>query len=197
MKKRLNSFTGTTKNDKNKKTTLTQKQTDERSDMNRSLQHMKQTCVTGLAFMLLLITAIPVEVNAFQLEPIASNNLDTSNQIEVLKTGDAEALIVTLNVKNMELADVLKRLTREAGVGLSYDAEIVSDKKITKNVEDQPFFNLLDELLVGTKLGYMVFEDGRVLVLAEKITESDIEADDQTITGRVVDSRTGETTRLM
>lgn len=176
----------------NKKTIPTQKQTDEISDMNRSLKHIKRACFTGLAIMLLLIAASPLDVNAFQLNTIASNDIDTPGQIEVRKTGDTEALMVTLNVINMELADVLKKLTRQAGVGLSYDAEIVSGKKITKNAKDEPFFTLLDELLENTKLGYTVSEDGRVLVIYEMDHMSISEIVQNTISGVVRDAGTGE-----
>lgn len=158
--------------------------------MNRSLKQIKGACFSGIVIMLLLVIVRPLEVNAIQLNTLASNNIDTSGQVEVKR--DSEALLVTMNVRNMILSDVLKSLARQAGVGISYDSEIILDKNITKIAYEEPFFRLIDQLLVDTKLEYTVSADRRVLVLKKQSAESNIVAEEQTITGRVVDSRTGE-----
>ena len=159
--------------------------------MNRLIQKANQTHLAIFTAIFLLIASLPSGVIAQQLENLASNNLDSTNQVEVRKDDD-KSFLVTIDVKDIKLSDLLSDLTREANVGLSYDAEINIEELVTLKATDKPFFTLLDDLLTGTNLTYTVSEDRSVLVVKEVQTNFDSESVLEVVSGRVVDLETGE-----
>lgn len=170
---------------------LTQNIIFEGNVMNRIIQYAKLSGIVGLSVLLVLIAILPSELKAFQLEDLASNNFDSLNQIEVHRDGD-KPLLVTLKVKNMKLSEVLNDLTRQANVGISYDSEIDIERSVTIGAKNKPFFTLLDSLLKDSNLEYSISEDQRVLVVKQKQENSQLEDIQEEITGRIIDSQTGE-----
>src|SRR5690625_2055435 len=90
----------------------------------------------------------------------------------------------------MRLADILETLTRQMKVGLSYDSEADLSQPVSIKADNAAFFDVLNQLIEGTGLEYLVSPNKNTLVIRSKKKE---EAEwQQTVTGRVVDAKTGE-----
>ncbi|WP_372634959.1 SusC/RagA family TonB-linked outer membrane protein, partial [Fodinibius sp.] len=102
----------------------------------------------------------------------------------------SEYRLVSLNLNDATLDNALRQLARQGQVGLSFQPEHIPDKKVTLQVNDTPFYDALDQLLEGTDLKATLPSSRDVLVIQKK--EQSIEAVQQTVTGTVTDSETGE-----
>src|SRR5690625_743232 len=90
----------------------------------------------------------------------------------------------------MRLADILETLTRQMKVGLSYDSEADLSHPVSIKADNAAFFDVLNQLIEGTGLEYLVSPNKNTLVIRSGREET--EELQQTVTGRVTDAQTGE-----
>src|SRR5690625_3904665 len=97
---------------------------------------------------------------------------------------------VSRKVKEMMLAVILDTLTRQMKVGLSYDSEADFSHPVSIKADNAVFFDVLNQLIEGTGLEYLVSSNKNTLVIrSQKKGEKRLQ---ETIVGRVVDAQTGE-----
>lgn len=132
-------------------------------------------------------------------QPTASFGLQSSqigepvkvDQLVEAKVG-SEYRLVSLDLNDVTLTNALRQLARQGQVGLSFQSEHIPDKKVTFQLNNVPIYEAVNELLEGTNLKATLPSSRDVLVIQEKENQSSIEAVQQTVTGTVTDSETGE-----
>src|SRR5690625_5544070 len=82
-------------------------------------------------------------------------------------------------------------LAREAGIGISYDANLLPEKSASTSFQDTHVIQAVNELLEEWGLLAAIAPNGTTLII-EPQEESDETYLQETITGRVTDSQTGE-----
>ena len=104
-----------------------------------------------------------------------------------------ETVTVSLNIEDMPLIDALTELTNRAHVGLSFSSDITLDQKVSASITEKPFLVAVNELFEGTLFKAILPPTRDVLVVREKKqAQEELVAQDDVITGQVIDSRTGE-----
>jgi TonB-dependent SusC/RagA subfamily outer membrane receptor len=98
---------------------------------------------------------------------------------------------ISLNANNAPLLSVLKRLAKKARVGISYQKEMIPDKKVTVHVKGVSVYQALQEILKGTGLKAVLPFSRDVLVIKKKELKADIQQ--ATVSGTVTDAQTGNT----
>src|SRR5690625_1584445 len=144
-----------------------------------------------IVFFIVLFT---VKSYAFQNSDLLSqyHRINSSNLIQYIDVEEQEGnnYIVSLNVSEMELSDVLQSLTSQINVGLSYDSEADLSRTISMKAENLALFDVLNQLIEGSGLEYLVSPNKNTLVIrSQKKGEKRLQ---ETIVGRVVDAQTGE-----
>src|SRR5690625_1811019 len=133
------------------------------------------------------------EIYAFQSSDLLSQyrhmNSSVIQYIDVEEKRE-NSYLVSLNVKEMRLADILETLTRQMKVGLSYDSEADLSHPVSIKADNAAFFDVLNQLIEGTGLEYLVSPNKNTLVIRSGREET--EELQQTVTGRVTDAQTGE-----
>src|SRR5690625_4133142 len=133
------------------------------------------------------------EIYAFQSSDLLSQyrhmNSSVIQYIDVEEKRE-NSYLVSLNVKEMRLADILETLTRQMKVGLSYDSEADLSHPVSIKADNAAFFDVLNQLIEGTGLEYLVSPNKNTLVIRSGGEET--EELQQTVTGRVTDAQTGE-----
>jgi TonB dependent receptor/CarboxypepD_reg-like domain/TonB-dependent Receptor Plug Domain len=105
-----------------------------------------------------------------------------------VKPAYAQETLITINVKDTELGEVLKLLAQQAGLEFSYNPRRIDIKqKLSILATDKPLKAVLDELAAKTGIKYIVLEDQIVLQRADP--KDDEKA---TLSGFVKDIKTGE-----
>jgi TonB-dependent starch-binding outer membrane protein SusC len=90
----------------------------------------------------------------------------------------------------MELKLALHALTSQIRVGLSYDADADLDHTISLRARNVAFYDVLDLILEGTGLEYLVVPNRNTLIIRpQKENAANLR---ETITGQVIDALTGE-----
>jgi TonB-linked SusC/RagA family outer membrane protein len=143
---------------------------------------------------ILFTGTLAVHSYAFQSSDLLSQNhrwesSDSGQYIDIKELGE-EDYFVSLNIENMELKSALQALTSQIRVGLSYDADADLDHNISLRTENAAFYDLLDRMLEGTGLEYLVVPNRNTLVIRPRIEEE--QELQETVTGTVVDAQTGE-----
>lgn len=143
----------------------------------------------GVIFVGLLLYGIyqPTEASGFQLSQI--EEAVTVDQLVEAKAS-SEYRLVSLELDDVKLDQALRQLARQAKVGLSFQPEDIPDKKVTVQLKNSPFYEVLDQLLEGTDLKPTLPPSRDVLVIQKK--KEQFEAMQQPVTGTVTDSETGE-----
>lgn len=99
--------------------------------------------------------------------------------------------LITLELENIPLEQALLMLAREAGVGISYDADLLPDKSASTSFLGIHVIHAVDELLADSGLKASIAPNGTTLMIERK----EIVAEDlfqETVTGRITDSQTGD-----
>src|SRR5690625_4680766 len=134
------------------------------------------------------------ESHAFQSSDLLSQyrhmNSSTPLQYIDVEAQEENKYLVSLDIKEMRLADVLESLTRQMKVGLSYDSEANLNQPVSIKADNAAFFDVLNQLIEGTGLEYLVSPNKNTLVIRSGREET--EELQQTLTGRVTDAQTGE-----
>ena len=141
-----------------------------------------------------ILGTLTSNIYAFQnTDPLSQNHLldiDGADQFIDVKKFDEGDFSVSLNVEEMELATALQALTGQIRVGLSYDSDADLNHKISLKAENAAFYEVLDQMLYGTGLEYLVAPNRNTLVIRpQKEIESELQ---ETVTGQVIDAETGE-----
>src|SRR5690625_7131612 len=82
-------------------------------------------------------------------------------------------------------------LAREAGIGISYDANLLPEKSASTSFQDTHVIEAVNELLEEWGLLAVIEPNGTILIIEpqEESDETDLQ---ETIMGRVTDSQSGE-----
>jgi TonB-dependent starch-binding outer membrane protein SusC len=131
---------------------------------------------------------------AFQNTDLLSQNhrldIDDKGQFIDVRKYDVGDYFVSMNVEEMELKSALEALTGQVRVGLSYDSDADFDHIISLRAEDTAFYDVLDRMLEGSGLEYLVSANRNTLVIRpQKKQYPEIQ---ETVTGTVTDAQTGE-----
>ncbi|HEX6983479.1 MAG TPA: TonB-dependent receptor [Balneolaceae bacterium] len=105
---------------------------------------------------------------------------------------DQEAFI-SVHFENEPLGKALHKIARKVRVGISYETTITPSRLVTYQAKNKPVFNVLDDILVNTKLYATLSKNRKVIVIKEKKEPVPEEIYQSTITGTVTDGNTGET----
>jgi TonB-linked SusC/RagA family outer membrane protein len=102
-------------------------------------------------------------------------------------------LLVSVNVKNLNLADALRKVAHKANVGISFDAKIVPNRKVTLQAKNMPIYKAMQYLLRGTGLEAVRSKSRDVLMIQKKPKLKFASAQQGTVSGTVTDATTGTT----
>ncbi len=140
---------------------------------------------------LLLVILVKPYANASQ---IAQYTQDDTALVQLLisETKEIEELLITIKIEDMNLADALEILADQLRVGISYNSDLMPNKKVTLDMDNVPVFEVLYKLFEGTNLEPVVPSTRDVIVIREKERFLDTDLLQQTVTGRVIDAETGE-----
>lgn len=142
-----------------------------------------------------LMTLLVLDGYAVQNQDVLSQNhlrnRTVSAQFIKVHQSEGEDYIVSMNVKDMKLTTALRELTKQINVGLSYDSDADLDHTISYKAQDAAFYDVLDRMLNGTGLEYLVSPNRNVLVI-RPLKDSNDESFQHTVSGQVVDAQTGE-----
>ncbi|MCC5905817.1 MAG: TonB-dependent receptor [Balneolaceae bacterium] len=153
--------------------------------------NLKKKCRTwgiGIISLFFLIFIVNADANAFQ------NTQDDTVGIQLLASQDntEEEILITMNIKEMNLADALEEFAEKLRVGISYNTNVMPDKKVTIDMT-APVYKILYKLLEDTGLEPVVPSSRDVIVIQEKkdVRENE-DLFQETVRGLVVDGETGE-----
>ena len=104
----------------------------------------------------------------------------------------ADDNLVTINFSNLTFAEALEQLADKIRVGISYNPDIMPDKKVTLSNVNVPAYEVIYKLLEGTNLEPVLPPSKDVIVIREKEEVNQMELFQETVSGSVVDSQTGE-----
>ena len=150
------------------------------------------SAMAAFVVMSCMINTISLQ-NAGAKQFVHSQNSTWSSGDEVLVYREDEIVTVSLNIQDLPLIDALTELTRRASVGLSFSSDIILDQKITASISEKPFLVAVNELFEGTAFEAILPPTRDVLVVREKEqAPEEMVAQEDVISGQVVDSRTGE-----
>jgi TonB-linked SusC/RagA family outer membrane protein len=111
--------------------------------------------------------------------------------INVVKNAD-DSYLVSISVNQMGLKEALTQLTNKINVGLSYSSNVDLNRQVSLTAYRTDFFNVLNQLLLGTNLEYSISHNRNVLVIREKEQPGEYEDNSTRVSGTVRDSQTGE-----
>jgi TonB-linked SusC/RagA family outer membrane protein len=101
-------------------------------------------------------------------------------------------LLVSVNVKNLNLAAALRKVAHKANVGISFDAKIVPDRKVTLQAKNMPIYKVMQHLLRGTGLEAVPSKSRDVLMIQKKPKLKLAAVQQGTVSGNVTDANTGD-----
>ncbi len=167
--------------------------------INAILSVMNRLC-RGLLPLLMILTGWANLVLASQdsgrdLSMLKRNLADAENHpANYLQVFEKEpGYAVSLDVEELELAEVLRELTQKMNVGLAWASGVDLGQQVTFNAEYIDLYELLDTLLVSRGLEFLVSQDRNVLIIRERDPVRMDEAEVQeSVRGRVVDAATNE-----
>ena len=104
--------------------------------------------------------------------------------------------LVTVDVRNAPIAEVVQSIDEQAGLGLAYSDQVLpGEKRVTMRVRNVPARRALEEALKGTGIAVRTSSTG-VLILAKEPVKKAMAPDDSgkvgVVWGRVVDSVTSQ-----
>lgn len=127
--------------------------------------------------LIVILMATGRTVNAYQ---IASLNRTSVNR----------ALNISVHFNNEPLDNALHILADKANVGISYNAKMVPDKKITYSAIKASVYTILGDILKDTGLYATLSQNRKVILIKERRLQQVVKR--ETITGTVTDVKTGD-----
>lgn len=101
----------------------------------------------------------------------------------------AKADKITLNVREISLSEVLKSISAQSDYRFVYNNRVIDvNQKVTVSVTDRDINVVLNKVLYGTGITYIVVEDQIALSPVEKKKDPDRKPKDRVIRGKVTDS---------
>lgn len=97
---------------------------------------------------------------------------------------------ISVHFEAEPLDKALHKIAQKVNVGLSYETTITPSKLVTYTAENKSVFNVLDDVLEGTRLYATLAENRKVLLIKEKPLLQIVPQ--ETITGIVTDADTGD-----
>jgi TonB-linked SusC/RagA family outer membrane protein len=97
---------------------------------------------------------------------------------------------ISLNVDEEPLLTVLKDIARKVHVGLSYQKELIPDKKVTAHLKEVPVYQALRGILKGTGLKVVLPASKDVLVIKKR--QLKMKTRQMTVKGKVTDAKSGD-----
>src|SRR5690625_172950 len=138
--------------------------------------------------LVLLATTIgQAQIGQAQNLQVAENrsNIQTQNR----------AKFISLDIEDMPLDEALHLLARTAGVGLSYDANLLPDRSASFSFKNVNVIQAFNDLLEESGLIAVVAPNGTTLMIERLVKEDEMAGPglfQETITGRITDSQTGD-----
>lgn len=120
---------------------------------------------------------------------VSANAQNTGSEwLSKLYNHQAERVVsIEFDEDNLEMA--LRKMAREANVGISFETELLPKQTVSGEFEAANIFSLVNDVLDGTGLEATVSSNRRTLIIKEAEIEDLFE---ETVTGRVTDQVTGE-----
>src|ERR1700760_209683 len=82
--------------------------------------------------------------------------------------------LVTIDMKQAPIADVLKELEKQTGYRFYYDTTDFDSTKIDVQVQQQPFSKVLDEAFTGKDINYSIDRYNRVFIAKGEAIRTDL-----------------------
>jgi TonB-linked SusC/RagA family outer membrane protein len=142
-----------------------------------------KTIVLCLGFVLLACG-----VSNAQRETLARNL--TRNPLH--KTPPAKKRVVSVHFYNEPLPKALHVIADKADAGLSFKTNDVPVKPVTYQAKNKPVYKVLDAVLKGTGLHYMLSDNRKVILIKKRPFLSMAVKQQQTISGVVTDAQTDD-----
>lgn len=148
---------------------------------------------TFLFFMILFVPAFAIG----QQQTYALNQTGLDNYVPISwYNNDAYSSVykeqIALNLRNVTLADALNEIRRQSNIRLTYDRNDLPDIRATYVMNNITVIDAFDYIFTGTGLEALASPSGQVVVKTIKEIE-EMELRQETVTGVVRDSRTGDT----
>jgi len=99
--------------------------------------------------------------------------------------------LISVNFKKEPLTNVLHDLARRVNVGISYETQIVPPKRVTYKANKVTVYQVLDDVLQGTRLYATLSDNHKVILIKKKGIQKEVLQ--STITGTVTDASNGKT----
>ncbi|TVP97815.1 MAG: TonB-dependent receptor [Balneolaceae bacterium] len=146
-----------------------------------------------LLFMLLFVPALAIG----QQQAYALNQTGLDNYVPISwYNNEAYSSVykeqIALNLRNATLAEALNEIRRQSNIRLTYDKNDLPEMRATYVMNNVTVIEAFDHLFSETGLEALASPSGQVVVKTKQQIEN-IELRQETITGVVRDSRTGET----
>lgn len=91
---------------------------------------------------------------------------------QTLQTKSVLSSPVTLSFFDANLTDVIKEISKQNRVSFTYDDHLMNIKKVNLQVDNEPLYRVLDELLSSYGISYYEFEAGKIALAKQtKIDE--------------------------
>ena len=85
--------------------------------------------------------------------------------------------LVTLDLKQARMADVLKELEKQAGYRFYYDTTDLDTTRIDLNVQQQPFTRVLDQIFSEKDLSWSIDSYGHVFIVRGEAIHTELPPD--------------------
>lgn len=122
---------------------------------------------------------------------LITGSISQAKQLTALNTLEGNRQqYVTVKFNDEPLADALLKLTRQVKVGISYSTHTVPDKRITYQAENEDIYQVLNDILEGTRLYATLSNNRKVILIKEEFVQRFIR--EEIVTGTVTDANTGE-----
>ncbi len=148
-----------------------------------------------LCILLVPILGIP---NMYAAQSESSSKEDLKKEVSLLanlidsKEIGKDEMYISVEFNEILLADALGILAEKLRVGISYQTEVMPVKIVSLKRTNAPFYEVLTALFDGTNLELVLPASKDVIVIREKKSETEDDLFQETVTGSIVDARTGD-----
>lgn len=119
----------------------------------------------------------------------ANNTMQNVANTPVNRLAEAQiqqySKIITLNLQNVSLSEALKKVAEVAGIGISYNADLISGKTVTVNLKKVTIKRAMKVILSGTDLEAYFSQKPEIIFVRKKKQNFSVK-------GKVTDSSNGE-----
>jgi TonB-dependent starch-binding outer membrane protein SusC len=168
---------------------ITKLQLLERAKLNR-------TGIRWFSFLLFMLFLVPALATG-QQQTYALNQTGLDNYVPISwYNNEAYSSVykeqIALNLRNVTLAEALNEIRRQSNIRLTYDKNDLPEMRATFVMNNITVIEAFDHIFSGTGLEALASPSGQVVVKTKTALEN-LELRQETVTGVVRDSRTGDT----